>query len=263
MLEITRKALWDQRKNLLGWTIGLAGATFIYTGVYGIFDPTEFDTIMDSLPETMVQAFGWENMASPSGYLGSTVYGLVVPVLTVIFAIAFGTRLLAADEEAGTLELIVTYPVSRISLVLQRALTVAVAGLGVATVVFAVAALLAGPVELEVPLDNLLAASFQLGLLALVFGTLVMAIGGFVGRRGVVMGAAAAVAVVSYFGATIVPQIAGLEWFQNLSVFHFYDGAGVLEDGFVATDALILIGLSVILVALAAVGFNRRDIGTG
>jgi putative exporter of polyketide antibiotics len=31
----------------------------------------------------------------------------------------------------------------------------------------------------------------------------------------------------------------------------------------VATDALILIGLSVILVALAAVGFNRRDIGTG
>jgi ABC-2 type transport system permease protein len=262
MLEISRKALWDQRKNLFGWAIGLAGATFIYTGVYGVFDPTEFDTIMDSLPDTMIQAFGWENMASPSGYLGSTVYGLVVPILTIVFAIAFGTRLLAADEEAGTLELIATYPVSRISLVLQRGLTVGVASFAMATVVFAVAALLAGPVELEVPLGNLLAASFQLGLLALVFGSLVMAMGGFIGRRGVVMGAAAVVAVVSYFGSTIVPQISGLAWFQNLSVFHYYGGARVLEGGFVVTDALILIGLSVIFVALAAFAFNRRDIGT-
>ena len=166
-----------------------------------------------------------------------------------------------ADEEAATLELIATYPVSRTSLVLQRGLTVAVASLAMATVVFTVAALMVGPVELEVPIQNLLAASFQLGLLAVVFGFLVMAIGGFVGRRGVVMGAAAVVAAVSYFGSTIVPQISGLARFQNLSVFHFYGGARVLETGFVITDALILIGLSVLFLALTAFAFNRRDIG--
>lgn len=262
MLEITRKALWDQRKNLLGWAIGLAGATFIYTGVYGIFDPTEFDSIVESLPEEFLEAFGWDNFASPSGYLGSTVYGLVIPILTVVFAIAFGTRLLAADEEAGTLELTATYPVSRISLVLQRVMAVAVACFGMATVVFAVVALLSGPVSLNVPLENILAASFQLAMLALVFGSLAVAIGGFIGRRGLVIGAAAAVAVVSYFGSTIVPQISGLAWFQNFSVFYYYGGATVLEEGFAAGNALILIGLSVVFVAVAAFGFNRRDIGT-
>ncbi|MGZ5383034.1 MAG: hypothetical protein ACXWH0_03475, partial [Acidimicrobiia bacterium] len=61
MLEITRKSLWDQRKNLVGWAIGLAGATFIYTGVYGIFDPTEFDVIVETLPEEILKAFGWDN----------------------------------------------------------------------------------------------------------------------------------------------------------------------------------------------------------
>lgn len=262
MLEITRKSLWDQRKNLVGWAIGLAGATFIYTGVYGIFDPTEFDVIVETLPEEILKAFGWDNFASPSGYLGSTVYGLVIPILTVVFAIALGARLLAADEEAGTLELTATYPVSRISLVLERTLALAIACFGMATVVFAVVAVLSGPVDLNVPLNKILAASFQLALLALVFGTMAMAIGGFTGRRGIVIGAAAAVAVVSYFGSTIVLQISGLAWFEGLSIFYYYGGSTVLEEGFVAGHALILFGLSVGFAALAACSFNRRDIGT-
>jgi ABC-2 type transport system permease protein len=260
-LEIAIKALWDQRRGFVGWGVGLALATAIYTGFYAVTDPTTYSTMLDTFPQSILDAFGWTDFASPSGYLGATVYGLVIPILVAIFAIAFGTRMIAGDEESGTLELIVTHPVSRVSIVLQRAVAVVAACFGAAAVVFLVVAVLSSPVGLTIPLSYILAASYQLGLFGSVFGLLALAIGGFVGRRGVVIGSCAAIAVLSYFGNTLVPQVEGLAWFENLSIFHFYDGPQALREGLAAGGSLLLILLGVALTAAAAIGFSRRDVG--
>ena len=126
----------------------MAGAAGIYTSSYALIEPTSYEEVIDAFPTEILEAMGWDDIATPTGYLGSTVFGLVVPILAVIFAIAVGTRLLAGDEEAGTMELTLTHPVSRTSLVLQRAGAAVLAGLGAGVVVSLAVMGLAGKVRL-------------------------------------------------------------------------------------------------------------------
>ena len=261
--EIATKTLWDSRRSFLGWAIGLAGAAGIYTSSYALIEPTAYQEVIEGFPPELLEAFGWEDIASPAGYLGSTVFGLVVPILTVIFAIALGTRCLAGDEEAGTLELTLTHPVSRPSLVLQRAGSSVAASLGAGIVVGLAVLGLAGPVGLDVPASRIVAASFSLGLLAVAFAMLALAIGAWVGRRGIVLGICSAIAVISYFASTLLPTLQGFAWVDKTSLFHYYGGQAVLEDGLSAGNALVLIGVSIVFLVLAVVGFERRDVGVG
>ncbi|MDH3248353.1 MAG: ABC transporter permease [Acidimicrobiia bacterium] len=262
-VDILTKSLWDARRSFLGWAIGLAGAAGIYTSSYALIEPTSYEEVIDAFPTEILEAMGWDEIATPTGYLGSTVFGLVVPILAVIFAIAVGTRFLAGDEESGTMELTLTHPVSRTSLVLQRAGAALLAGLGASVVVSVAVMALAGPVGLDVPASRIMSASFSLGLMAVAFAMLAVAIGAWVGRRGIVLGACSAVAVFAYFASTVLTTVDGFEWLDRTSLFYYYGGQDILEDGLSIGNLVVLIVVSVVLVVVAVIGFQRRDVGTG
>ena len=261
MTEILTKTIWDQRRFLVGWSIGLGAAALMYTASYAMFDVSTLGDLTDYMDPELIEAFGWGNFASPSGYLGSTVFGLVVPILAMVFAIGVGARFVAGDEEDGILELIATHPVSRTSLILQKAGALALECLLMAVVVFLVVASMLGPVGLDVSVAAVAAACLQVFLLALAMGSFALALGCFIGRRGLVIGVAAGLAVFAFFADTIVQQVDGLEWIENLSFFHFYGGAPVLDEGLVLGNSLVLAVASIAFIALGVVAFRRRDIG--
>lgn len=262
-VDILTKSLWDARRSFLGWAIGLAGAAGIYTSSYALIEPTSYEEVIDAFPTEILEAMGWDDIATPTGYLGSTVFGLVVPILAVIFAIAIGTRFLAGDEEVGTMELTLTHPVSRASLVLQRAGAALFAGLGAGVVVGVAVIGLAGPVGLDVPASRVIAASFSLGLLAVAFAMLAIALGAWIGRRGIVLGVCAAVAVFAYFASTVLTTVDGFEWLDRTSLFTYYGGQEILDDGLTIGNLVVLILVSAVLLITAVAGFQRRDLGTG
>jgi ABC-2 type transport system permease protein len=261
--EIATKSLWDSRRSFLGWAIGLAGAAGVYTSSYAIIEPTAYQDVIEGFPPGLLEGLGWEDIASPAGYLGSTVFGLVVPILTVIFAIALGTRLLAGDEEAGTLELTLTHPVSRRSVVLQRAASATMAGLGAGIVVGLAVLGLAGLVGLDVPASRIIAASFSLGMLTVAFALLALAIGAWIGRRGIVLGMCSTIAVFAYFASTLLPTLQGFDWVDKTSLFYYYGGQATLQNGLSAGNVLVLVAASVAFLVAAVLGFDRRDVGVG
>lgn len=262
-VHVLTKSLWDARRSFLGWAIGLAGAAGIYTSSYALIEPTSYEEVIDAFPTEILEAMGWDDIATPTGYLGSTVFGLVVPILTVIFAIAVGTRFLAGDEEAGTMELTLTHPVSRTSFVLQRAGAALLAGLGSGAVVFAAVAVLVGPVGLEVPIWHIVSASLSLALLAITFAMLAIALGAWIGRRGIVVGVCSAVAVLAYFADTVLTTVDGFEWLDRTSLFYYYDGQDILERGLSIGNLVVLVAVAVVFLVTAVVGFQRRDVGVG
>lgn len=262
-VDILTKSLWDTRRSFLGWAIGLAGAAGVYTSSYALIEPASYEEVIDAFPPEILEAMGWDDIATPTGYLGSTVFGLVVPILTVIFAIAVGTRFLAGDEEAGTMELTLTHPVSRASLVLQRAGAALLAGLGAGVVVSVAVIGLAGPVGLDVPASRIIAASFSLGLLAVAFAMLAIALGAWIGRRGVVLGVCSTVAVFAYFASTVLTTVDGFEWLDKTSLFYYYGGQAILDEGLSIGNLTVLVVVSVVLLVAAVTGFQRRDVGTG
>ena len=117
------------------------------------------------------------DIASPVGYLNSQIYALTAPLLLLIFAIGAGAGAVAGEEERGTLELVVAQPLRRRDYVLQRFLALA-ALLAVLTVtLLATVALGSRLVDLEIGFGRLLAASISVGLLALLFAAIALAVG--------------------------------------------------------------------------------------
>ena len=260
--DIWTKTLFDQRFALLGWAVGLAFVSLIYAAFYPSVNDAAFADAMANFPQGLMDAFGWTDLTSPAGYLGSTVFGLLAPILTLILAASTGARAIAGDEEAGTLELLLTLPVSRRRVVWQRALSLvvvmALAGLIVFTALLAIRA----PAQIDgVPPANLAAASAHLSLLGLTYGALAMAVGAITGRRGLVLAVTAVAAVVGYMGNTVAAAINGLSWLQNISPFFYYSGGEPLRNGPQWGDAVVLLVVSGVLVAVATIAFGRRDAG--
>lgn len=259
--DIWTKTLWDQRRSLLGWGIGLLGVSLVYGAFYPFAATPEYAELIESLPAGLADAMGWGDIATPHGYLGSTVFGILGPILGIIFAISTGARAIAGDEEIGSLELVIAHPVNRSRVVLQRALALGIALILAGVIVFLAILAISEPIDLGLPLANVAAASLQLALLAAVFGSLAMLVGGIVGRRGLVLGVAALVAVLAYLANGVAPMVDTLAWMQKGSPFYWFAGTDTLRDGLDVTNAGLLAAMTALFVAGAVVAFNRRDVG--
>lgn len=260
--DIWTKTLWDQRRGLLGWGIGLMAVSLIYGAFYPFAATPEYGELIESLPAGLAEAMGWDDIASPHGYLGSTVFGILGPVLAIIFAIGTGARAIAGDEENGSLELLVAHPVTRRRVVTQRALALGVALAAAGLVVFLAILAIRGPIELTIPVGHIAAASLNLALLAAVFGTFALLVGAIVGRRGLVIGVTAVVAVVAYLANGLAPQVDSLAWLQKGSPFYWFAGTDTLRDGLDPASTLLLLALAVLFTLAAVFAFDRRDIAT-
>ncbi len=255
--------LRDHLRALVGWGVGVAAVTALYSAFWPSMRDSSgaMDAYLESLPQGLLETMGWNSLSTAEGYLGATVFGLLVPALLVIAAAVLGARAIAGDEEDGGLELLLAHPVSRTGVLVQRfaALTVFVAVLG--AVVFGTLLLLGPAIDIGLPADRPLAASTAVALIGLVHGAAALAVGAATGRRALALGAAAVLAVVGYLGHTLARQVEELEWLRFASAFHYALEPDPLANGFDPAPTAVLLAVPVVLVALGAAAFNRRDVG--
>ena len=259
--DIWTKTLWDQRRTLIGWAIGFAIVSLIYGGFYPFAATPEYAELIESMPPGLADAFGWDEIASAHGYMGSTVFGILGPVLALVMAIGLGARAIAGSEEDGSLELLIAHPVSRTRVVLQKTAALGIAVLGAGVVVFLAILAIRGPIDLELPISHIAAASFNLALFGLVFGTVAILVGAITGRKGLAVGATAGIAVIAFLANGLAPQVDALAWMQNISPFHWANGSDTLRDGLDPLMSLLLAGVSALAVVGATFAFDRRDVG--
>src|SRR5207302_6238091 len=112
-------------------------------------------------------------LTSPEGFLSLAFFSFM-PLVVGVFAVLAGSGLLAADEENGTLDLVLAHPVSRTALFLGRLLALATATAAILVLSwlgFVVAmtwsALAVSPWALALPYLSLLALLFFFAGLAL------------------------------------------------------------------------------------------------
>ena len=257
------KWLWDARRSVLGWAGAVAFVGGGYAAFWPIIDSPALRDALASYPKALLEAINYTDITTPAGYLNATVYGLLAGVLVVVYSVAAGTRIVAGDEEAGTLDLILAHPISRTRLALSRfasylaSIVAIVAALWVAILIVSVPAGLEG-----IPAGGYAAMHIHLVLFAAFFGALSYAVGAASGRRAWALAAGSAAGVLGYVANGIIPQVEGLEWVRNLSPFHWLNGGEPLQNGIRAGDALLMLGLVVVLVAAGTLAFERRDIAT-
>ncbi|MGS2810544.1 ABC transporter permease subunit [Nocardia sp. MW-W600-9] len=254
------KTLRDSRRGLLGWTVGITVAAVVYAGFYPQM-AANGAAQTENLPEGLRDALNMNDISSAAGYLGSTVFGLIVPLLAMFFGAAVGARVSAADEESGTLDLLLAHPLTRTSLIVQRFAALIAAATGIGVVVLLAMLAIRGSAELtSVSVGQFAAQCVHLVLLTVCFGALATAIGAVTGHRGTVFALTAVVGVAAWAAHTFADTI-GLGWAASLSPFHYYIDSEPLRNGIGVSGVAVLAAASLILVAAGTYRFTQRDLG--
>ncbi|MDX3584688.1 ABC transporter permease [Streptomyces europaeiscabiei] len=254
-LAVYTKFLSDSRRGLIGWMLGTAAVGMMYASTY----PSQKDNTA-SLPEALRESLHID--ATAAGYLQASVFGLILPLLAMIYGAATGSRAVAGEEESGQLDLVLAHPLTRTQLVLQRFAALATGAGAISLLVWLALLAIRDSAELtSVTPGELFAQCANLALLGIVFGALALGLGAAFGRRVVVLAGTAAIGVLAYSAHTFAAQI-GADQLAYLSPFHHYIGGQPLRNGFQWVDTGILTATASALVGLGAWRFARRDINT-
>ena len=264
MSGLMTKAARDQRRSMIAWGIGIGAVVVMYAAFYPSIkgSAAELQAYLDNLPEAIRNIVAAEDYTSPVGYLESEFFNTMGPLVMVIFAIGAGARAIAGEEEAGTLDLLLSAPVRRREVLATKAIAIVASALVLAAIAAAAIAVLGPPFDLSVSLGDLLAACLMLALLGLAFGGMALAVGTATGRRTLANAVTGGLAVLAFIVNAVGPTVDWIRPLRPLSPFRWYQDPGVLTDGLHPMNVLVLSGIAVVTYAIAHLAFVRRDLSS-
>lgn len=261
--SVVGKTLYDQRRALIAWSVSLALLVAMYVAIWpSIRDQPSMSDLMDQMPEAMRSLFalGGADLSTPVGYVKIELLSFMGPMLLLIYAIGAGGAAIAGEEDRHTLDLLLAAPISRSRLVLEK-LAAMVLGVTLLATVLWLAMLAEGSlVSMELPPGDVAAAMLHLALLALVFGSLALALGAAGVGPGLSRAIPAVLAVLAYIVNGLGPVVSWLEPLQPLSPFYQYAGHDPLVTGVSIAAVAVAVATIVVLAGAAVATFRRRDL---
>jgi ABC-2 type transport system permease protein len=215
--------------------------------------------LISSYPKELMAFFGdMTRMTSPGGYLDSMLlsYGVVV---LAMFSILAGSGLIAADEEAGRLDLVQAAPISRTTLFFGRFLGLAGATTAILALTWAGCALGLLSAQLGVTLWSLLLPFVSTFAVLMLFTGLALALSMLLPSRSAAATAASAVLVASYFLTSLARVINFLQAAARFSPLNYFQ-SGDAVNGLNWAWLSGLLGAAAFFTLLAWWGYQRRDL---
>jgi ABC-2 type transport system permease protein len=240
----------QQRVWIVAWALGLA----VLAG------------FLTSITKTMVDAFGNSDIPMLRAYFERAGINAYADFVGVIW---FSTLLLlislfvvaqvngwAADDAEGRLEMILSAPVSRARVVVERIAAVVLACAVVVAVSSLAVYVTATSTGISLPAGRFVFASAAVLPVAYAFSGLGHALVGW--RPRVAVAILGALAVVGYFAQQFAPIFQWPDWVTNISLYALY-GTPMSKDDWGGIATLIAIGLAGTVVAIVAM--RGRDVG--
>jgi len=228
------------------------------------FIPDDFINVFATFPDALVAMIGGVDMGTPTGFLTGEVFSLVGPIAVIVLTATMGARSLAGEEESRTMDLLMSNPISRSKLVLEKVQAMIAWAFLFGVVTFSgtwIGVWIAGLDEVGV--EGVASISLLLTLFGLVYGGFALLISAASGKRGVATMVTTGIALATWFMFSFFPLSETLEPIARLSPFHWYLGSDPLLNGFDWTGASLLVGAFVVLVMASIPLFQRRDLRLG
>ncbi len=178
----------------------------------------------------------------------------------MVVTVTIGARALAGEEEHRTMGLLLANPIKRSTVVNQKTLAMVLYAFAVGFATFsgvAIGSLLGG---LGMSMGNIAATSLLAALVGLVFGAFALALSAATGRVSVAVYGTVGAALILYVLNALLPFNDALVGWAKVSPFYYYLSSDPLMNGMDWTHGAVLTGLTVILVGIALVLFQRRDL---
>ncbi len=221
----------------------------------------EMDVFEEAFPEYMFAMFGIEELHTIEGFIAAEIYSFFWALLVAIYFAYVGAGMIAADIQDRKMDLTLSNPISRESVLLQKvaALWVPLAALNVGVpIIIYVGALVIGESFDPVALAMVHLLSIPYLLVCAAIGVVLS-----VALDHVRTARAAALSVV--FLLWLVDGVSRLdpeyEWVGDLTPSRYYDYTAILvHEEYAFVDAGILLVTFFVLLSLATYGFTRQDI---
>lgn len=259
---LLRHTLRSQRLRLLFVCLGLFGWGLILPIVYSQFGATFRDLLESGIIPEVLAEFGGGNIFTLPGSIALGFIHPIALVLVGVYAVGFGTAAIAGERQRGTLEILLSRPLSR----RQAYVTLLVCAIGFVAV--SLAAFLAGSIVSSSAFGVI--DEIDVGRVPLVwlnglllygsFATIALAASASFDRLAPALGITLAVLLVSYFFEILGSLWPDAEFLQPYSLFHYLETQRVFAgeaDGFAFG---LLAGVSLAAIAWALVAFPRRDL---
>lgn len=257
------RILVERRMFILGWTIGFIGFAALMVSFYPAMRQ---DGVIDDLAANMPKAFegligNLANLKDFSSYLASQLFDIRLPLIAGIMAIMLGQALSTKEEEQGELRTLLALSISRTKVFITKWLAlaainaVAVAGLAIgiyATMPFVEYATLAA--------GDFLRLAFMTWLLMTTYGTIAFSVGIATGSRAFANFISILMIIGSFILSTFGQAVDWLGAYEKFSLLHYFPAVDIVQSGIAKKDIAVLVIVIVVLLGVALLRFQRRDI---
>lgn len=262
--SIPGRTFHDQRRGLLGWGLAFASFALLMSAVYPSFagQAEQIEELANAYPEGL-KAFlgGLDDLGTPAGFLRAELFSTMFPIMLLVYAIGRAADTMAGEEERGSLDVLLSQPVSRRRVLLGKSAGIGAGVFLLATVSWASLALGTLAFGIDLGLARLAGACLALALLGLFFAALALALSAVRGRKAFAVGVSAGVAAVSYLANGLARLTDVLEPVRYASPFYYYEKSDALTGAPDVLALFMLAGATAVLIVVALFAFERRDIG--
>lgn len=254
---------WRGHRVRVGFiALAMAVWAFLMPVIYATFG-VQMEALLESgiIPEAFLRLLG----ADPFSLTGAVALGAVHPValgLQLVYPVGFAAFAIAGERQRGTLEVLLARPISRRSVWVT--LFVALVGFSVLTTAAQLAGTVLGSALYGVAdqLDPAALAFLGLNTVALLaaLAAICLAASATFDRPAAPFAIGLVVVIAGY-----VLEVLGTLWpdaafLQPWSPFHYLRPLEILAGRDATTDALVLVAVATLAVAIALVRFPRRDL---
>ncbi len=257
--KTVRDLRWPTFWVALSLALGGGYFTALFKTYTQVFD---LNALMQNMPEAMKALIGGSDLdlSTATGFLNIELFPLILPALLAGFAVALCSGFTAGEEARGTIDILLSYPIARWRIVIEKlvALAISIAVIAVVMLLGIQAGALIGDTPVDLP--KVAAGLLMASAMTLAFGTMALAIAAWTGNRSTAAGIPIGLMVVMYLVESLSPQVESLRAINWLSLFHYYLGHSPLRHGLNLGDTAVLLGVAAVFLAVSLFAFERRDL---
>ena len=258
----TLKQTW---KQMVYWGVGLSAMALLVVLMVPLFDMQSVAALLESFPPVILAMVGiGDDLAIFTTNEGFVVIGFFgkSALIFAVYPVVMGMRISANEEDNGTSDVLLSLPISRAQVMVEKFLAYAVSIVGVVVLIYLglhVGVMLGG-VEMDVA--ALAEVTFYLIPLMVFVMAATMLIAVLARRRTVALGLVTAFVIISYMLQTIGAAADGTvaESVGAISFLTYYNTGEILSQGFIWPHIAGFVGLSVVMLLAALYRYERREI---
>ncbi len=259
----TLRHTWLQ---MIYWGVGLGLMALFTAAMVPFFDSMKMVELLQGLPPILLAAAGLDAelqvLATPEGVITVSFFGKFALVFAA-YPVVMGMRISANDEDQGVMEVLLSLPLPRWQVIVERFLAYSLSVVGVGALVYGGLWLGVALVGLTVDMGRMAAVVFNavpVLIFVLAFTALMAAL---FRRRRRALAVTTAFVVASFMLDTVAGLVgAGLsQTLRAFSFFSYYDPAGIVQEGLDQGKTLFISALALLLALGSMWAFRRRDVG--